>query len=83
MPGARGGEGMKRYWRVQIELYKDGMVKAVVVRNKKAAVIPCERWCGENPKRDIMSSWHEDEVSAGEAVYEVLRASKKMREEEV
>jgi hypothetical protein len=70
----------KRYWNVQVELYKDGTVKAAVVRNKKAGAMPCERWYDENPNRDTSRTWYEDEAGAGAAVFEILSASKALRE---
>ncbi|MDR1218968.1 MAG: hypothetical protein LBK73_05090 [Treponema sp.] len=76
MSGWMRAEKMKRYWRVQVEVYEDGAVKAAVLGSRKAEAMPRDGHV-ENPRREVFSLWYESEVTAQGAVLEALAMNKK------
>jgi hypothetical protein len=65
-----------RFWNVQIEMYEDGTVRAVVLRNRVTTDIPRDVYV-QNPGREVFSLWFEREAEAQEAVIEALVMNRK------
>ena len=58
-----------RFWNVGIEIYRDGTVKAAVLRSREAEYQPSVSYRKE-PGREVFSLWYESEAVAQEAVIE-------------
>jgi hypothetical protein len=70
---------MRRFWNVGVEMYKDGDVKAAVLRSREAERRPADN-CGREPGREVYSLWYESEAEAEGAVLEALAMNKKEEE---
>jgi len=60
-----------RFWKVGIEIYEDGTVKAAVMRYRLADNKPSDDYKQE-PRREIYVLWFASEVEAHGAVFEAL-----------
>jgi hypothetical protein len=65
-----------RFWNVLVEVYRDGTVKAAVLRNRDAEYQPPASYRKE-PGREVFSLWYETEAAAQDAVLEARAMSKK------
>jgi len=68
-----------RFWKVQIETYRDGTVKAAVIGSQEAVEQPSDgyRW---ELRREVYSLWFRTNYEANGAVVEALAMN---REQEV
>ena len=64
------------FWNVGIEIYRDGSVKAAVLRSRKAKYQPSVSYRRE-PGREVFSLWYETEAEAQGAVQEALAMNTK------
>jgi hypothetical protein len=60
-----------RFWNVGIEIYKDGTVKAGVLRSREEASQPSDAYRLE-PRREIFSVWFVSNAEAQGAVMDAL-----------
>jgi hypothetical protein len=65
----------KKFWNVGIEIYRDGTVKAAVLRNREAEYQPPASYKRE-PGREVFSFWYETGAAAQGAVLEALAMNK-------
>jgi hypothetical protein len=70
----------KLFWNVQIELCKDGTVRAAVIRTRKAIAIPRDAYV-HNPGQEAWSIWFPGKKEADEAVIEARAMSSATSEE--
>jgi hypothetical protein len=61
----------KIFWNVAIEIYKDGIVKAAVIRNRLTTTQPKDTYVRQ-PMREVYSVWFKSKIEANKAVFEAL-----------
>jgi hypothetical protein len=68
----------KTFWNVQVEILKDGTVKAAVLRSREAKYQPSVVYRKE-PGREVFSLWYDNREEAQDAVLEAKALEAKER----